>query len=67
MPRRTLLSDKILEETGVLGDANIAELRLYFQPLESDLLSLELEDAFGDLYLVSVFLERDATPAYHLY
>ncbi|KAK3328896.1 vacuolar protein sorting 33A-like protein [Apodospora peruviana] len=51
VPRRTLLSDKVLEEAGVLGDTNVAELPLYFFPLEKDLLSLELDDAFRDLYL----------------
>ena len=53
IPCRTLLSDNILEESGVLGEANVTELNLYFQPLESDLLSLELENAFSELYLVS--------------
>ncbi|KAK5663360.1 hypothetical protein OQA88_3788 [Cercophora sp. LCS_1] len=60
VPRRTLLSDKVLEEAGVLGDTNVAELPLYFFPLERDLLSLELDDSFRDLYLskgpTSVFL-----------
>lgn len=51
MPRRTLVSDQILEENGVLGEVNIAECPLYLIPLEPDLLSLELEDAFSDLYL----------------
>ncbi|KAI9727988.1 MAG: hypothetical protein M1828_005393 [Chrysothrix sp. TS-e1954] len=51
VPRRTLLSDNILEESGVLGEVNVTELNLYFQSLESDLLSLELDNAFGDLYL----------------
>jgi len=51
-PRRTLISDQILEEAGVLGDVNIHEYPLAFIPLGDDLLSLELEDAFGDLYLV---------------
>lgn len=45
------MSDKILEEAGVLGDTNIFELPLYFVPLDKDLLSLELNDSFGDLYL----------------
>lgn len=49
-----MVSDKILEEEGVLGDVSIAELSLYFLPLESDVLSLELDDAFSDLYLVSL-------------
>jgi hypothetical protein len=51
VPRRTLLSNKILEDTGIIGDVNIAEFPLYFCPLEQDVLSLELEDSFGDLYL----------------
>lgn len=51
-PRRTLVSNTALEEAGIIGDVNIAEFPLYFLPLEQDILSLELEDAFGDLYLV---------------
>ena len=39
----------ILEEHGVLGEANITELALHFVPLEQDLLSLELESSFSDL------------------
>lgn len=41
----------VLEEHGVLGDANIMELPLHFVPLEPDLLSLELESSFSDLSL----------------
>ncbi|KAM0819303.1 putative Vacuolar protein sorting-associated protein 33A [Seiridium cardinale] len=59
VPRRTLVSDKILEDTGVLGDVNIHELPLYFFPLERDVLSLELDDSFRDL-----FLSKDTTPAF---
>jgi hypothetical protein len=51
VPRRTLLSDKVLEEAGVLGDTNVAELPLFFFPMENDVLSLELNDSFRDLYL----------------
>ena len=61
VPRRTLVSEKILEEAGVLGDTNIAELPLYFLPLEKDLLSLELDDSFADLYL-----RKDPTPTFLL-
>ncbi|KAM0559677.1 hypothetical protein ACHAPJ_004201 [Fusarium lateritium] len=57
VPRRTLVSDKLLEEAGVLGDVNIAELPLSFFPLENDVLSLELDDSFRDLYL-----SKDVTP-----
>ncbi|EAU38116.1 hypothetical protein ATEG_01359 [Aspergillus terreus NIH2624] len=51
VPRRTLVSNSILEEAGVIGDVNIADMPLYFVPLEQDVLSLELGDSFGDLYL----------------
>ncbi|SPN96947.1 related to VPS33 - vacuolar sorting protein [Cephalotrichum gorgonifer] len=59
VPRRTTVSDKILEETGVLGDVTISELPLNFFPLERDVLSLELLDSFDDLYL-----NKDVTPAF---
>lgn len=52
VPRRTLVSNSIFEEAGVIGDVSIAEFPLYFMPLEQDVLSLELEDSFSDLYLV---------------
>ncbi|KXS96872.1 hypothetical protein AC578_6216 [Pseudocercospora eumusae] len=51
VPRRTLVSNLILEEHGVLGEANITEFALNFVPLEPDVLSLELEDAFSSLSL----------------
>ncbi|KAI0999300.1 Vacuolar protein sorting-associated protein [Podosphaera aphanis] len=61
VPRRTLVSEKLLEESGVLGDTNIAELPLFFLPLERDLLSLELDDAFVELYL-----RKDSAPTFLL-
>ncbi|KAK4226952.1 Sec1-like protein [Podospora fimiseda] len=61
VPRRTQLCDKVLEEAGVLGDTNVAELPLYFFPLDKDVLSLELDDSFRDLYLV-----KDPTPVFTL-
>lgn len=51
------MSDQLLEQAGVLGDVNVAELPLSFFPLENDVLSLELTDAFKDLYL-----SKDVTP-----
>jgi len=53
------VAEKILEESGVLGDTTIAEFPLYFLPLEKDLLSLELDESFADLYL-----RNDTTPTY---
>lgn len=46
------MSNTVLEEAGIIGDVNIAEFPLYFMPLEEDVLSLELENSFSDLYLV---------------
>lgn len=54
VPRRTLVSNSILEEAGIIGDVNVLEFPLYFMPLEEDVLSLELDSSFGDLYLVRV-------------
>lgn len=45
------MSNKILEDQGVLGDVNIQQLQILFLPLENDLLSLELENGFADLYM----------------
>lgn len=50
--RRTLVSDRVLEEAGVLGDIAVEVLPLYFVPLDQDVLSLAYDDPFGDLYLV---------------
>ncbi len=50
-PRRTRVADMVLEEQGALGEATIHELPLHFIPLEQDVLSLELDTAFNNLYL----------------
>jgi hypothetical protein len=64
VPRRTRVSSTILEEHGVLGEANITELPLHFIPLEHDLLSLEQDDSFSDLILrkdpTSIFASAQA-------
>ncbi|KAI9894662.1 MAG: hypothetical protein M1814_002018 [Vezdaea aestivalis] len=66
-PRRTLVSDKVLESEGILGDVHIAELPVYFVPLESDVYSLELDDAFDELFLrgdpTSIYLSAKALMA----
>ncbi|KAL5382664.1 hypothetical protein PMIN02_009885 [Paraphaeosphaeria minitans] len=51
VPRRTLVSDQLLEEAGVLGEASVSEWPLFFVPLADDVLSLEDGDAVTDLYL----------------
>lgn len=50
-----MVSDQLLEEAGVLGEVSVSEWPLYFVPLADDVLSLELEDAVQDLYLVCPF------------
>lgn len=52
VPRRTLLCEKVLEEAGVLGDVTSGDFELCFQPLDTDLLSLELDNSFEELYIV---------------
>jgi len=47
-----MISDQLLEEAGVLGEASVSEWPLYFVPLADDVLSMEMDDAVSDLYLV---------------
>lgn len=51
VPRRTLVCERLLEEEGVYADVVIAEFRMDLVPLEEDLWSLEMPEAFRDLYL----------------
>ncbi|CAD0106747.1 unnamed protein product [Aureobasidium uvarum] len=53
---------QLIAENGVLGEVTIGECPLFLIPLEPDLLSLELDDAFSDLYLdpTSIFLTAKA-------
>jgi len=61
-----MTSDQLLEEAGVLGEASVSEWPLFFVPLADDVLSLELEDAVSDLYLVCaswIWCGFDTNPA----
>ncbi|KAF2790945.1 Sec1-like protein [Melanomma pulvis-pyrius CBS 109.77] len=64
VPRRTMVSDQLLESAGVLGEASVSEWPLFFVPLADDVLSLELEDAVKDIYLrkdpTSIYLSAKA-------
>ncbi|KAI9353386.1 Sec1-like protein [Zopfochytrium polystomum] len=51
VPRRTLVCERVLEEEGVYGDVSISEFHLDLVPLDDDVWSLELDDAFRELYL----------------
>ncbi|KAF2132826.1 vacuolar sorting protein-like protein [Dothidotthia symphoricarpi CBS 119687] len=59
VPRRTIVSDQLLEGAGVLGEASVSEWPLFFVPLADDVLSLELDDTVADLYL-----RKDPTSIY---
>ncbi|CAG7853945.1 Vacuolar protein sorting-associated protein 33A Short=hVPS33A [Serendipita indica DSM 11827] len=59
-PRTSTLIAQILEEEGVLGEISILPFNLQFIPLEEDLLSLEHEEAFKEIWL-----EGDETSLYN--
>ena len=52
IPKRTSACVDVLEKGGVLGDIVLTDLPLLFLPLEKDLLSLELDSSFKELYFV---------------
>ncbi|KAF9165591.1 hypothetical protein DFQ26_009723 [Actinomortierella ambigua] len=60
VPRRTELCENVLEKEGVFGDITKGEYQLDFIPLEDDLLSLETDTTFRELYL-----EHDTTSIYY--
>lgn len=45
---------RILEEEGVLGDVTLSSYNLQFIPTEEDVLSLEVDNAFKEIWVVSV-------------
>lgn len=53
VPRMTTLCTSILSDLGVLGSLDVQEFQLGLIPLEKDLLSLEQDDVYRKLYLVS--------------
>ncbi|KAJ3193080.1 hypothetical protein HK101_005437 [Irineochytrium annulatum] len=61
VPRRTLVCERVLEEEGVYGDVTVGEFHLDIIPLEEDFLSLELGNAFREL-----FLDGDTSAVYNV-
>ncbi|KAF5384914.1 hypothetical protein D9615_001128 [Tricholomella constricta] len=51
VPRISTLVTRILEEEGVLGDITISSYNLQFIPLADDVVSLENDSAFKDLWV----------------
>ena len=47
---------RILEEEGVLGDVTLSYYNLQFIPTEEDVLSLEVDNAFKEIWVVSIYL-----------
>ena len=52
VPRTSTLVSRILEEEGVLGDITISSYNLQFIPLAEDVISLENDNAFKELWVV---------------
>ncbi|EIM83622.1 Sec1-like protein [Stereum hirsutum FP-91666 SS1] len=51
VPRVSTLVSRVLEEEGVLGDVTISSYNLQFIPLADDVLSLENEQAFKEIWV----------------
>ncbi|KIK07306.1 hypothetical protein K443DRAFT_627291 [Laccaria amethystina LaAM-08-1] len=51
VPRLSTLVSRILEEEGVLGDITISSYNLQFIPLDDDIISLEHENAFKEIWV----------------
>lgn len=51
VPRLSTLVSRILEEEGVLGDITISSYNLQFIPLDDDVISLEHENAFKEIWV----------------
>ncbi|KAJ4485667.1 Sec1-like protein [Lentinula aciculospora] len=51
VPRLSSLVSRLLEEEGVLGDITISAYNLQFLPIADDVISLEYESAFKDIWV----------------
>ncbi|TFK26798.1 ATP binding protein [Coprinopsis marcescibilis] len=51
VPRVSTLVSRILEEEGVLGEVSISAFNLQFIPLSDDVISLEYDNAFKELWV----------------
>ena len=54
VPRISILVSRILEEEGVLGDVTISAFNLQFIPIAEDVISLESDSAFKELWAVRI-------------
>ena len=63
-PRVSTLVTRILEEEGVLGEVTLTALNLQFIPLAEDVISLENESAFRELWVVLAFGHSPTRPTF---
>lgn len=52
VPRVSTLVTRVLEEEGVLGEVNIYAFNMQFIPIADDVVSLEHESAFKEIWVV---------------
>ena len=52
VPRTSTLVTRVLEEEGVLGDVTISSYNLQFIPIADDVISLEIDNAFKEIWVV---------------
>ncbi len=55
VPRTSALVTRVLEEEGVLGEVTISSFNMQLIPLEDDLISLEHDNAFKEIWVVRLF------------
>jgi vacuolar protein sorting-associated protein 33A len=58
IPRTSTLVTRVLEEEGVLGDVTISSYNLQFIPIADDVISLENDSAFKEIWVVRSLLPR---------
>ena len=58
VPRTSTLVSRILEEEGVLGDITISAYNLQFIPLAEDVVSLEHDSAFREIWVVRTYVPQ---------
>ena len=52
VPRTSTLITRVLEEEGVLGDVTVSSYNLQFIPIADDVISLENDEAFKEIWVV---------------
>ena len=52
VPRMSTLITRVLEEEGVLGDVTVSSYNLQFIPIADDVISLENNEAFKEIWVV---------------